>query len=257
MQTLAFRISAVAACLLALAHCAVAAPPAAAPPAAQAPPAAAPPAAAAPPSVEEVREFDVFVKDKPAGKSTLRITDTADGTTQVATDVKVELNYLVYVYRYQFRGRETWRNGRLALAENRATDDGHEFVARVQAGSRGARIEANGQARSAPAVDLTTNYWRGPDLTGGQKFSFMNADRGTLHAVRVERLGPEQVAVGRQKIACTHLRVSGETKAELWVDSLNRLVRQKTVEDGYPTELRLTRITRAASRTADRRSPRR
>lgn len=217
---------------------------------------AAPPTPAVPPptphATEEIREFDVLVKGKPAGKSTLRITDAADGATQVTTEVKVELNYLVYVYRYEYHGRETWRDGRLVSAENRATDDGQQFVARAQSGTRGARIESNGQIRNVPGIDLTTNYWRGPDLAGKSDFSIMNADRGTLHAVRVERIGSEQVLVGRQRIACTHLRVSGETEADLWVDGNNRLVRQNTVEDGYPTELRLTRITRAPQRTAER-----
>lgn len=214
---------------------------------------AAPPATpSTPPAMEETREFDVFVKDKPAGRSTLRITDMAEGVTQVATEVKVELNYLVYAYRYEYHGHETWRSGRLVTADNRATDDGQQFVARLQSGPRGVRIKSNGQVRTVPAVDLTTNYWTAPDLASGAEFSVMNADRGTLHAVRVDRIGAEQVVVGQRRIACTHLRVSGETEADLWVDGGNRLVRQKTIEDGYPTELRLTRITRAPQRVAER-----
>ena len=237
MQTLSVKIIALASGLAFVVAAARAAPP------------------STPPAIEETREFDVLVKDKPAGKTTVRITDTADGATQVTTEVKVELNYLVYAYRYEYHGRETWRGGRLISADNRATDDGKQFVARVESGARGARIESNGQVRTVPAVDLTTNYWRGPDLAARADFSVMNADRGTLHAVRVERIGPEQVIVGQQRIACTHLRIRGETEADLWVDAGNRLVRQKTVEDGYPTELRLTRITRTPQRVAQRGRP--
>lgn len=262
MRTLTVKIVALVIGSAVLVANALAAPPRASPrstPRASSPstPPAAPPST--PPAVEEVREFEVFIKDKPAGKSTMRITDAADGAIQVATEVKVELNYLVYVYRYDYHGRETWRGGRLVSAENRATDDGQQFAARLQAGARGARIESNGQVRTVPTVDLSTNYWCGPDLARGAEFSVMNADRGTLHAVRVERIGAERVVVGGRPIACTHLRISGETEADLWVDRGNRLVRQKTVEDGYPTELRLARITRVAPRVADRgrTSPRR
>lgn len=193
---------------------------------------------------EEVREFEILVKGKPAGTSALRITDRDDGTTRVATEVHVKLNYLIYEYRYEYHGQETWRDHRLLSADNRATDDGKKFHAHVKVDPRGgALIEAQGRTTTAPAVDMTTNYWRAPDLSRTNSFSFMNADRGTIHAVTIERIGREQVAVGRRQLDCTHYRVSGGAAADLWFDRQNRIVRQTSIEDGYPTEVRLTRIS--------------
>ena len=203
-------------------------------------------------ATEEVREFEILVKDKPAGTSTMRITNADDGTTRAATDVNVKVNYLVYVYRYEFHGDEIWRGGRLFSAENRATDDGKKFAARLAASPAGSSIEANGRARRGPVIAMTTNYWRAPEVTQGTKINLMNADRGTVHAVTMEVVGQERLVFDREVIECTHYRIRGDIEAELWFDRANRIVRQTSVEDGYPTELRLTHISTGPARTAQR-----
>src|SRR5690348_10641840 len=69
---------------------------------------------------EEVRQFDVLVKDKAAGTNTIRIRDFNDGTTRVETEVDVKISFVVFSYHYEFRGQETWRDQRLISTENRA-----------------------------------------------------------------------------------------------------------------------------------------
>ena len=201
---------------------------------------------------EEVREFDILVKDKPVGASMMRISDADDGTTRVATEVNVKLNYLVYVYRYEFHGQETWRGGRLVSADNRAMDDGKRFSARVSIDAGGAAIKANGRAQRVAAVEMTTNYWHVPDMAKGAKFSLMNADRGSVHAVTIQPVGVDKVVVDRQEIECTHYRIRGEIEADVWFDRQGRAVRQKSIEDGYPTELVMRHISTAPARTARR-----
>ena len=151
---------------------------------------------------EEVREFEILVKDEPAGESTMRITETTDGATRVDTEASVKLNYFVYVYRYDFHGRETWREGRLVSTENRATDDGKKFLVRARVDARGSTIEANGKARAAPMIAMTTNYWRAPDMLQRSKQSFMNADRGTVHSVEIRALGADRLVVDGRPIDC-------------------------------------------------------
>lgn len=201
---------------------------------------------------DEVREFEILVKDKPAGKSSLRISDLDDGTTRVATDVHVKLNYVVFVYRYDFAGSETWRGNRLLLTANRASDDGKVYDARAESDARGFRIEANGRSQTVAFIDMTTNYWRPPELRRDQSLALMNADRGIIHSARVERLAPEPLNFGSQQVTCSHYRLSGDVQADLWFDGQDRIVRQKGIEEGYPTELRLTRLTRPAPPMASR-----
>lgn len=201
---------------------------------------------------EEVREFEIFVKDKPAGKSAMRISDFDDGTTRVATEVDVKLNVVVFVYHYQFFGHEVWRGNRLLSTVNQAIDGGTKYDARAESDARGFRIEANGRSRGAAMIDMTTNYWRPPELRQDGSLTLMNADRGAIEAAKVERLPNEALPFGPQQVICSHYRLSGGVQTELWFDGQNRIVRQKGIEDGYPTEIRLTRVTRQAPRTAAR-----
>lgn len=180
----------------------------------------------------------------------VRITELDDGTTRVATHVSVKVNYLVYTYRYEFTGQETWRGNRLVSTDNHATDDGKKFDARAVIGARGFQIEANGRSRGVPSIHMTTNYWRMPDVSPEQTLTLMNADRGTIHRASVERLADEPFRCGSETINCSRYRLAGDVQADLWSDRRGRIVRQKSVEDGYPTELRLTRLSREAPQTA-------
>jgi hypothetical protein len=203
-------------------------------------------------STDEVREFQVLVKDKPAGACTMRISTADDGTTRVTCDVNVKVSYLVYSYRYEFHGDELWQGNQLLSAHNEATDDGKKFAARLENKSGGAIIESNGLLRRTAAIDMTTNYWHTPDMSKTTKLNVMNADRGTVHSVTIATVGREKMFVDRREIDCVHYRLTGDIEAELWFDGQNRIVGQKSVEDGYPTELRLTRISSPPTRTARR-----
>lgn len=201
---------------------------------------------------DETRVFDILVKQKAAGTCTIRIVDTDDGATLIESEVDVKVNALVYVYKYEFQGQELWRAGRLLAADCEATDGGKKLSAQLRNESGGSVIDANGRARRGPLVDMTTNYWRTPDLSRGGRLSVMNTDQGSVHAVTVKQLGIENIAIGRQEVACAHCRLEGDLQADLWFDGRQRIVRQASIEDGYPTELILKQLMAAPIRTARR-----
>ncbi len=80
---------------------------------------------------EETREFEVLVRDKPVGHNRIRIRDLEDGTTEAAMDLDVAMSVVVYTYRYEFHGRETWQQDRLLSVDNRATDGGKALSLRA------------------------------------------------------------------------------------------------------------------------------
>ena len=192
---------------------------------------------------DELREYDVLVKQKPSGKVAIRIARTADDTTVVTTDTTVEAHVLLMKYRYEYHGREAWRADRLLRLESRTNDDGKSLAVNAAAEGNGSRIEVKGKAAATgPALVMTSNYWRLPDARVlGNKFSIIDSDTGRLFGVKLQYVGPETISVEGRPIACEHFRVSGDTAAELWFDGERRLVRQQTVEQGYTTELRLAR----------------
>ena len=193
---------------------------------------------------DEVREYEVLVKEKTAGKTFIHISDIDDGTTITATDANIKVESWLYTYRYEYHGREVWRGNHMVRADSHAVDDGKKLEAHASVNERGSVIELPGKnPQSAPKLAMTTNYWRLPDMPPGtNNLAIMDSDTGTIMTGSFKRIGPEQVIVNGRPIACTHFRVVGTVKAELWFDEHARLVRQQTVEDGYPTELRLTRI---------------
>jgi Family of unknown function (DUF6134) len=200
---------------------------------------------ASPASAEEVRTYEVLVKGKPAGSVVTRTASAQDGITVAITDTTVETSFLLIKYRYEYHGKETWRGDRLLRLDSRTNDNGKALAVSAAVDANGSRIEVKGKpAQSGPALAMTTNYWRLPGLqVPAEGFSIIDSDTGTLFRVRLQRVGPDEVVIGGQKIACEHYRLSGETAAELWFDGNGRLVRQQTIEQGYPTELRLVRIS--------------
>ena len=80
---------------------------------------------------QEVRDYEILVKGKHAGSMRAVITDTDDGLTTVITDATVEYNVMVYTYRYNFHGDETWHGDRLISVDDRAVDGGTQLVTRA------------------------------------------------------------------------------------------------------------------------------
>jgi hypothetical protein len=194
--------------------------------------------------MDELRMYDVVVKQKPVGKVSIQISQTPDGRIVSTTNTAVDAEFFLIKYHYEYHGREIWLSDRLMRLDSRANDDGKQLAVSVAVDSNGSRIDVKGKpARSGPIFAMTSNYWRLPDarLTAGN-FSIIDSDTGAVFTVRIQRVGSDSVDVDGKRIACEHYRVSGDTAAELWFDHENRLVRQQTVEQGYATELRLVRI---------------
>lgn len=211
-------------------------------------PAEPPRVVAEPPRVvaEEVREFEICVRDQASGRSIIRIAELDDGSVVAATDVSAAVSFVVFRYRYEFHGCEKWQNGRLLQLDNRAVDNGKPLAVRARVDPAGSTIYVRGQAaRPAPALAMTTNYWQLPKLAPSERtLAIMDADRGVMHSARLERIGPEELVGPGRQVFCTHYRLTGTTAADLWFDAEGRLVRQRTVELGYPVELRLIRIVK-------------
>ncbi len=193
---------------------------------------------------DEIRQFDVIVKDKLVGNVSIRISQAPSGSVTTSTDTSIEASFLFIKYRYEFHGKEIWQGDRLTQFDSQTDDNGTRSSIQAVVDSRGSRIDVLGKpSRSGPPLAMTENYWRLPtsSIEVGQ-FSIVEPDTGIPRTVRLQLVGPDSVAVEGREIACNHYRLTGEAAADLWFDGQNRLVRQQTVEQGYPTEQRLVRI---------------
>jgi hypothetical protein len=201
----------------------------------------------------EVREYEVVCRGKPAGNVVTKIVDTSDGLTTASTDAVLTLDFIVYTYRYEFHGREVWRGDRIVSVDDRAVDGGTKLSLRAGMDSRGFVIELPGKPTMVgPVPAMTTNYWHAPAGGKGSALVLLDADQGVLHNVQIEDVTAEQFPAAGRVQHCTHYHLRGDLTADLWFDDQGRLVCQRTVEDGYPVELRLARIARDEAQVASR-----
>lgn len=198
-------------------------------------------------AAEETRSYEVIAKDKPVGNITIRIDQTPNGSTVARTDTSVEASFLLIKYHYEFHDQEVWNGDQLVQLQSSTNDNGRPTTVAVTGSPSDSNIQVQGQAsRVGPPLKMTENYWRLPStaaITGN--FYLLEPDTGILRNASLKFVGLESLNVQGQQIACNHFRVSGDAAAELWFDGENRLVRQQTVEQGYPTELRLVQIRRS------------
>lgn len=194
--------------------------------------------------VIETREFAIRVDGKPAGEYRMTIRDE-DGSVNLVAQADVRFRYLLYNYTYQYRGNETWKDGKLQRLESNTKDDKKQYEVTAWTDGQAMHIKSNGQERTTRPDVWTSTYWRLPDARfRNQPVPLIDVDTGKDLRASLHYIGINAVQVNGQAQNCTHYRVTGAVQVELWYDSHDRLVRQESIEDGHRTLLELARISR-------------
>ncbi len=192
---------------------------------------------------KEVREFEILLKGKPTGSSKITIEQQPGERTFVTVDAAVTVNVVVYVYKYEFHGTQTWVADRLEKFDSSTIDGGKKSSLAGVVTPQKSDVIVNNKRITGPVVAMTTDYWRLPSMrTGDEVVAAIDASTGTSKRVRINRIAEAKVPLGNVMIPCTEYRLSGDVDAHVWLDAQGRVVRQQSVEDGHQTELRLTKI---------------
>jgi Family of unknown function (DUF6134) len=202
---------------------------------------------AAEPEVVErhTREFRVFVDGKPRGVQTMTISRHNDKSEVMQGEVDVQLNFVVYKYRYSSTGTETWKDGRLVRLTNEANYNGDKYSVEALAVEQALHYEVNGEKQKAPADILVASYWREPDAKRvGRQVRLLDSDKGRQMAATMERVGPVAIKVDATEVPTTRYRIRGDVDVDVWYDRSGFIVRQESVESGHKTLLELTKIRR-------------
>ncbi len=191
----------------------------------------------------EVRDFEVRVDNKPAGTHRLTIKSEGD-THEVAFQTDVKFDFIVYAYVFKFRGKEVWRDGILEQCDIRCEDGGKKRSMELKTDGTIQQISFNG--KSVPAKSqcvMSTAYWRLPaEQLRAKPFSIVDVDSGVTRSASLNVVGPTTITTSGRSLTCHHFKIDGPSPAELWFDDRDRLVRQKSVEQGHHMELRLKDI---------------
>src|SRR5262245_13251999 len=75
----------------------------------------------------ESRDYTLHVDGKPAGNANMTIDQREDGTTTVSCDTSIQVRVLLKTYKYTYRGREVWKDGRLQRLDSECNDDGQKY----------------------------------------------------------------------------------------------------------------------------------
>ena len=191
----------------------------------------------------EVRDFEVRVDNKPAGTHRLTIKSEGD-TNEVAFQTDVKFDFIVYAYVFKFRGKEVWRDGILEQCEIRCEDGGKKRSMELKTDGTIQQISFNG--KSVPAKSqcvMSTAYWRLPsEELRAKPIAIVDVDSGMTRSASLNVVGPTTITTSGRSLTCHHFKIDGPSPAELWFDDRDRLVRQKSVEQGHHMELRLKDI---------------
>ncbi len=111
----------------------------------------------------ETRDYQVSVDGKPAGETHMNFHRQEDGTTTVSVETDVKITIAIITYKYSYRGREVWKDGRLQRFESTCNDNGKRFTVVAVAEGDHVKVRVNHQEKMVPADIWLTSYWNKPD----------------------------------------------------------------------------------------------
>jgi len=194
---------------------------------------------------EEIREFAVKVKNKPAGHYRMTIVSDRDGTTSMTGEANVDVRQFVIRYTYAYRGTEVWQNGRLIQLDSSANDNGTQCTVNVRPNGNNLRVQANGQVHDTRSDVWTTSYWKlaGPQFRN-QNLLLLDSDTGREIQAQLRFVGQAVVNVAGETQNCSHYKITGgrDLNVDVWYDAQERLVRQVSIEQGQQTLLELVKM---------------
>ncbi len=186
---------------------------------------------------EEQRVYSVTADGKPAGLFKVVIEEKEDDLVTARFAAMVNVKKSFKDYKYLLKGLEVWQKDHLIRMETETEDDGKKMQLKVEKDKEGLILTNDEKKGLLKADAWTTSYWHMP---AEGKRVLIDADTGKVLDSKWEKVGVEVLNLIGQRVNCTHWRVTGTAKAELWFDGSNRLVRQEIVESGVKLVTELT-----------------
>ncbi len=181
--------------------------------------------------------FTILRDEKPIGSHL--VTFRRSGNAVIAESrSEISIPFLVFeAYRFAYRARSTWLDGRLQHIDAATDDDGS--LSTVTAARDGTELDVKGPAgpRKLAAALLPTEHWLKAMVESRQ---LLNTITGELNTISVAALGTERIATaGGRTINAEHFAYGGDLDLESWYDAAGRWVKLRfTAQDGSVIEYR-------------------
>jgi hypothetical protein len=193
---------------------------------------------------KHTREFRILIDGKARGHQEMTFSRRADDSEVMQGEAIVDMNFVVYRYRYSSTGSETWKDGRLIQLVNEANYNGDKYVIQGAAVQQSLHYEVNGETQKAPSDIWAASYWREPEPKRvGKKVKLLDSDKGKQMTGTLEKLDSQTITVDSKPVKANHYHIHGDVEVEVWYDKQGLIVRQESVESGHKTRLELVKIT--------------
>jgi len=166
-------------------------------------------------------EFDVLRNGKPIGEHVTQFTHSEAGLV-VESSMKLTVRILaIPVYRFAYRSRDVWCNGRLSALDASVDDNGTLSRVRAVREDGQLRIERDGVKQQVAADLMPTNHWN-PDVLGQDRV--LNTLTGLVNEVRIAPCSqPSDLIAAAAPEARCHA-YTGDLEAKAWYDDFGRWV---------------------------------
>lgn len=195
---------------------------------------------AVPPAAAGEHVFTVTIDGRPAGEAVIAYDPRPDRTTAVTVRVQYQADRPVPI-SFDYRGTETWRDGRLVRLDGLGTDGRTKGGIQLEAATNAYALKAG-----VKQVTVRGAVWPtlgGPPPEPDEKPLVVDVITGDVWRAKVETVGPEGLTVAGKRVRTTRYRVAaGNRRWDLWYDEQRRLVQRVGTRDGRAVRFELKEV---------------
>jgi len=192
------------------------------------------------PAFGEERTLSVTIDGQPAGEVVLDYQRRTDGTTAITMRANWRADKPTPL-AFEYRGTESWKDGRLVRLEGLGAEDGHKGGITLVAGTDAFTLKAGVKEVSVRGEVWATTGVFPPDPDA--KPLAVDVIGGDVWKGKVEKIGADRVMVEGKAIAVTHDRiVAASNRWDVCYDGQQRLAKWVRTRDGRTVAAELTRL---------------
>lgn len=198
------------------------------------------------PVLADERTYAVSIDGRPAGEMTLSFQARDDGSTAVTVRAEYRADRPNPV-AFEYRGTETWKDGRLVRLEGLGTENRQKGGILLVAGKGAYALKAGVKEVSIRDEVWPTTGVMLPDPD--RKPLVVDTITGDVLRAKVEKVGPDRVTVAGKPVPTTCYRVTaGGNRWDVWYDADQRLVKRMWTRDGRTVTAELAPTATASRR---------
>jgi len=167
--------------------------------------------------------YNVVREGSQIGTNTVDVERRGD-TTQVKIKAKISVKIMyIEAYRYDHEATETWKGGQLVAYRSVTDDNGTKHAITATPAASKLDLTIDGKQSSGPLTLRPASLW---DKSFDGQSELFDPANGKRMAVKVKKIGSEQITVSGATHKVEHYRISGDLERDLWFDG-DTLIRMR------------------------------